>query len=157
MFGSYGLAQSGPNLPQRTALVSATQALHFGDLTVLSNSSGGTVSVDYNGIRSATGSVVLLNMGNAAQQGIFELKICPGRLINITYNNTITLTGSNGGSLLLHVGPANIGASGATFLSNKGCDDTHYITVGGTLDVSSVSSNPAGLYTGTFSLTFVQQ
>ncbi len=151
------LAQSGPELPQRTAVVRSTQSLNFGDMTVLSGSSGGTVSVDYNGVRTTTGSVIMLNLGNSAQQAIFEVKICPGRMVNITYPATTVLTGNNGGSMLLHLGPTNIGASGSTFISNKGCDDIHLIRVGGTLDVGAIGTNPAGLYSGTFSLTFVQQ
>jgi hypothetical protein len=137
--------------------VRATQALNFGDMTILSGSSGGTVSVDQNGIRSSTGSVVMLNMGNPVQPAIFEVKICPGRMINVTFPNTTVLTGSNGGSMLLHLGPTSIGGSGSTFISNKGCDDIHLIRVGGTLDVGNIGSNPAGLYSGTFSLTFIQQ
>jgi len=150
-------AQSGPDLPQRTATVNATQTLNFGDMTILSGSSGGTVTVDQNGSRSHTGSVILLNMGNLAQPAIFEVKICPGRMINVTFPTTTVLTGSNGGSMLLNLGPTSIGGSGSTFISNKGCDDIHLIRVGGTLNVGSIGSNPAGLYSGTFSLTFVQQ
>lgn len=151
------VAQSGPDLPQRNAVVRATQVLNFGDMTILSGSSGGTVTVDYNGVRTATGSVVLLNLGNPVQQAIFEVKICPGRLVNVTFPSTTVLNGSNGGSMLLHLGPTNIGGSGSTFISNKGCDDLHFIRVGGTIDVGAMGANPAGLYSGTFNLTFVQQ
>lgn len=151
------LAQTGPDLPQRTATVRATQKLNFGDMTILSGSSGGTVTVDFNGMRSNTGSVILLNIGNPVQQAIFEVKICPGRMVNVTFPSTAVLTGSNGGSMLLHLGPTSIGGSGSSFVSNKGCDDIHLISVGGTLDVGAIGTNPAGLYTGTFSLTFVQQ
>lgn len=151
------MAQSGPDLPQRTAVVRATQVLNFGDMTILSGSSGGTVTVDFNGVRSATGSVILLNVGNPVQQAIFEVKICPGRMVNVTFPSTTVLSGNNGGSMLLHLGPTNIGGSGSTFISNKGCDDLHYIQVGGTIDVGAIGTNPAGLYSGTFSLTFVQQ
>ena len=150
-------AQLGPDLPQRTATVKATQALNIGDITILSGSSGGTVSVDHNGIRSSTGSVIMLNMGNMVQPAIFEVKICPGRMINVTFPTTTTLYGNNGGSMVLHIGHTSIGGSGSTFISNKGCDDIHLIRVGGTLDVGSIGSNPAGLYSGTFTLTFVQQ
>ncbi|MFZ4582687.1 MAG: DUF4402 domain-containing protein [Paludibacter sp.] len=150
-------AQTGPDLPQRTAVVRATQKLNFGDMTILAGSSGGTITVDYNGLRTHTGSVILLNIGNPVQQAIFEVKICPGRLVNVTFPSTITLTGSNGGSMLLHLGPTSIGASGSSFISNKGCDDLHFVSVGGTLDVGAIGANPAGLYSGTFSLTFVQQ
>ena len=59
--------------------------------------------------------------------------------------------------MLLHLGPTNIGGSGSSFISNKGCDDLHYIRVGGTIDVGAMGANPPGLYSGTFNLTFVQQ
>jgi len=150
-------AQGGPDLPQRTTTVKSTQVLNFGDMTLLSGSSGGTVTVDFNGVRSTTGSVIPLNISNPAQPAIFEVKICPGRMVNLTFPSTAVLNGSNGGSMLLHLGPTNIGGSGSTFLSNKGCDDIHLIRVGGTLDVGNLGTNPAGLYSGTFSLTFVQQ
>jgi len=150
-------AQSGPDLPQRTATVRSTQALNFGDITIFSGSSGGTVTVNQDGSRSYTGSVVPVNLGQLVQPAIFELKVCPGRMINVTYPTTTVLTGSNGGSMILNLGPTSIGASGSTFISNKGCDDIHLIRVGGTLTVGNIGSNPAGLYSGTFSLTFVQQ
>lgn len=150
-------AQSAPPLPQRTVSVRSTQALNFGDFSLTSASSIGSVIVDFNGVRSATGSVLLLHIGNPAQQAIFEVKICPGRILSLTYPSTITLSGSNGGSMLLHIGPTNLGGSGSTFLSNKGCDDLHFIRVGGKIDVTSMPANPAGLYSGTFSLTFIQQ
>ena len=66
--------QNAPDLPQRTGTISATQSLHFGDLTIISGSAGGTVKVDYNGLRTSTGSVVLLNLGNTARQAIFEFE-----------------------------------------------------------------------------------
>lgn len=150
-------AQSGPDLPQRTATVRATQALNFGDITILSGSSGGTVTVNSNGSRSVTGSVLMINMGNPVQPAIFEVKICPGRMINVTFPTSVVLTGTNGGSMILNLGPTNIGGSGSTFISNKGCNDIHLIQVGGTLNVGSIGSNPGGLYSGNFSLTFVQQ
>lgn len=163
---SYSLMLTGqnqaPDLPLRSATLSAVQELNFGDLTIKSGSSGGTVSVDYNGTRSATGDIVLLNMGNIAQQAIFEYKLCPGRTVSVTYPTTIIMTGVNGGTLTLHVGPIRIGSTiinfgSGIFTSNKGCDDLHLIYAGGTIDVNSISANPSGSYTGSFQLTFNQQ
>jgi hypothetical protein len=145
-----------PGLPLRAATVTATQSLSFGDLTLLSGSAGGTATVDYTGSRSKTGSVLLLNLGTPVQPAIFELKLCPGRVVVITYPPTITLS-AGGHSMTLHIGPTSVGSSGDSFITNKGCDDTHLISVGGTLDIGSISANPSGLYTGSFDLTFVQQ
>lgn len=150
-------AQSPPPLPNRSGTLTVTQTMHFGDLTLKTPSSNGSVTVDYNGTRTSSGDVILLNMGNTPRPAIFEFKLCPGRTVTINYSASTTLTGSNGGSILLHIGPTNIGTSGATFTSNKGCDDAHLIYVGGTIDINAISSNPAGLYTGTFSVTFNQE
>lgn len=153
MFGQF----SAPSLPQRTGTIMATQALHFGDITIVSGSSGGTVTVSHSGMRSSTGNVILLNLGSVARQAIFEYKLCPGRMVNITYPAFITLTGQNGGTITLQPGPTNFGPSGASFISNKGCDDIHYIHMGGTIDVRGISANPGGLYTGSINITFIQQ
>lgn len=152
------IGQIVPDLPQRSTTVLATQMLHFGDFTLTSNTAGGgTVTVDYMGNRTAGGNVVLLNLGNSAQQASFELKLCPGRRITINYNTNVTLNGSNGGSMSLILGSTNFGGSGSTFTSNKGCNDIHQITIGGELSVSSMSSNPAGEYTGSFNVIFNQE
>jgi hypothetical protein len=156
LLGIRAVGQSAPGLPLRSATVSATQALDFGDFTI-SGTSGGTVTVNAYGSRSATGEITLLNMGSVPAQAIFEFKLCPGRTVTIIYSPTIIMSGSNSGSLTLHVGPTSYGPSGSQFTSNKGCNDIHLISVGGTLDVGSYSANPAGTYTGSFQLTFAQQ
>ena len=158
-------AQDAPTLPQRSGTVSATQTLHFGDLTT--GSSGGTVTMDYSGTRSCTGDITLLSMGSTYQEAIFEFKLCPGRTVAINYSSgNITMEGGNGGTITLKLGEevyihTEAGATeienGGTFTSNSGCDDIHLIHLGGTITVGSTSDNPPGLYTGTFELTFVQQ
>jgi hypothetical protein len=153
----YVQAQQVPDLPQRSGSVAATQMLHFGDLTLTSSSTGGSVVVNPDGTRTAFGDVILLNIGNVAQQAIFEYKLCPGRRVTLSYPPTVTLNGQNGGSILLHIGPTNIGVSGSIFSSNMGCDDTHYIHAGGTIDIGPLVSNPPGLYTGSFNIVFIQE
>ena len=148
---------SQPDLPQRSATVTVTQMLDFGALTIDAGSSGGTATVDYNGVRTKSGSVLLLSMGPTAQQAIYEFKLCPGRVVTLTYPPTVTLTGNNGGSLLLHLENTSLGPSGTIFYSNQGCDDIQHISQGGTIDVGTLSSNPTGTYTGSFAITFVQQ
>lgn len=150
-------AQQVPDLPQRTGSVAATQMLHFGDLTLTASSAGGSVVVNPDGTRMAFGDVILLNIGNVAQQAIFEYKLCPGRRVTLSYPPTVMLNGQNGGSILLHIGPTSLGVSGSVFTSNMGCDDTHYIHAGGTIDIGPIVSNPPGLYTGSFNIVFIQE
>jgi len=146
-----------PSLPQRSFTANPIQTLSFGDISILPGSSGGTVTLDYNGNPSTSGSVVLLNLGGTRQQAIYEFKLCPGRLVTITYPPTVTLTGSNGGSMTLHLGATNLGVSGSSFYTNAGCDNIQRIKQGGELDIGSIVANPQGVYTGTISITFNQQ
>lgn len=146
-----------PSLPQRTFTANPTQDLSFGDISILPGSSGGTVTIDYNGNVSTSGSVVLLNLGGTRQVAVYEFKLCPGRLVTITYPPTVTLTGSNGGSMTLHLGATSVGVSGSNFYTNAGCDNIQRIKQGGVLDVGSIGANPGGIYTGTISITFNQQ
>jgi hypothetical protein len=156
MSGMSAIGQNAPTLPVRSATVSSTQALSFGDFSV-DGTAGGTVTVSWQGVRNRTGEITLLNMGSEVTPAVFEFKLCPGRTINILYSSsTVEMSGSNGGKLYLHVGPTSFGPS-EQFTSNKGCDDFHRVYVGGTLDVGSYSANPGGDYAGSFQLTFVQQ
>ena len=146
-----------PSLPLRTVSVSPVQPLSFGDLTIQPGSSGGTVTVDYHGTRSNTGNVILLNFGGSVRPALYEFKLCPGRSVTITYPSFIFLSGSSGGSIKLNLGPTSVGASGSTFYSNMGCDNLQEIRQGGTIEVGSILSNPPGIYSGSFNITFNQQ
>ena len=114
------------------------------------------VQIDWQGNRSATGEVVLLN-SDSYYPAIFEIQLCQGRNVIITYAPTATLTGSNGGSLILNIGPTEKGGSGASFQVSTDCNFVTRLRVGGTLVVGNNSANPGGNYTGNFSITFNQQ
>jgi hypothetical protein len=148
---------SQPSLPPRSFTVYATQALNFGSFCLNGLSgSGGTVQVDWQGNRSSTGQIILLNT-NTWNPAIFEIQLCAGRNIIITYSPTATLTGSNGGSLTLNIGPTEKGGYGCSFPVNNDCNFVTPIRVGGSLTVGNNSVNPAGNYSGNFSITFNQQ
>ncbi len=139
-----------PDLPQRTITVTAIQLLHFGTFCV--SGSGGTVVVGYDGTRTATGGVSLISASPTAQPAIFEVKICPGRNVVITYDATAILTGSSGGTLTMDIGPTEKGPSGSTFTTTADCNFVTPIRVGGTLHVPAGATS--GTYEGTFSITF---
>jgi hypothetical protein len=151
-------AYSQPGLPSRTVTVHSTQAINFGSFCLVNNgSSGGTVTVDWQGNRTATGQVMLLNSGPAPQAAIFEINLCPGRLVVINYPLSTMLTGSNGGSVKLNIGPTEKGLSGSAFQVNTDCSFITQLRVGGTLIIGSNTANPGGDYSGNFSITFNQQ
>lgn len=143
-----------PPLPQRTLTVSATQPLHFGTFA-LAGPGGGTVTVGYDGTRSSTGQIFLSAKTPSAQPAIFDIKLCQGRNVTITFSPTTVLTGSNGGSLLLALGPTEKGTNGASFTVNNNCDFITILRVGGTLNIPG--NSPPGIYSGSFEITFEQE
>jgi hypothetical protein len=154
VFSSY----SQPGMPSRTVTVHSTQAINFGSFCLVNNgSSGGTVTVDWQGNRTATGQVMLLNSGPAPQAAIFEINLCPGRMVVINYPLTTILSGSNGGSVNMNIGPTEKGVSGTAFQVNTDCSFITQLRVGGTLVIGNNTANPGGDYSGNFSITFNQQ
>jgi hypothetical protein len=128
------------------------QGLIFG--AFFQGSSGGTVILYPDGSRSSTGSLVLANLGYPFSPAIFEVDANPGTLVAIMNGPDVTLTGSNGGSIRLHIGAASSGPHFTTTIAPPG---RTAVMIGGTLTVGSPLANPSGSYSGSFSVTFIQQ
>jgi len=143
-----------PGLPPRTITVKATQGIHFGTFC-LTGGAGGTVTVGYDGSRSSSGSVALLSLAPVSQPAIFEVKLCAGRNISITFQPTIILIGSNGGTMVLDIGPTEKGPNGASFTATSDCNFITPLRVGGTLHVPGTAM--PGMYSGSFDITFDQE
>lgn len=150
LFLCVNVAFAQPDLPQRTVTATPTQAIDFGIFYVVS---AGTITVDWQGVVSTTGGVVSISTATV-RPAIFDIKLCQGRNVTISYDPTTTIT--NGApSLTLNIGPTEKGPSGSTFPVNNDCNFITTLRVGGTLDVPSGS--PPGIYNGSFSMTFTQQ
>ena len=125
------------------------QNLSFG--AFYQGAGGGTVTVNTDLSRVATGQVILLNMGYTFSPAIYRIVGTPGRIISLLNPGNIFLPGSNGGTLRLNLGNSNPASpfvlSSATLLLN----------IGGTLTVGSPASNPPGNYSGSFNITFIQE
>lgn len=144
-------AQNMPFPPPNQMQVYSIQQLSFGSF--FPGNSGGSVIMSPSGMRSSTGSVVLA--GGSYFQAIFEIRLIPGRLIQIQLGPTATLTRSGGGgSMIMAVGPTNRGSS---FVTTGGHPFRNIVNVGGELFVGNISANPAGNYEGLFSITFIQE
>ncbi len=143
-----------PGLPQRSLTVTATQAIHFGTMCI-TGSSGGTVMVGWDGSRASTGSIALLSMAPTAQPAIFEIKICQGRNVIITFSASTILTSSNGGSLVLDIGPTDQGGNHAIFAASNDCNFITLLRVGGVLHIPGTAI--PGTYSGGFAITFNQE
>ncbi len=146
------LSYAQPVLPQRTLTVIPTQAINFGSFCV--SGAGGTVTVGWDGSRSKGGGITFL-AGDMPLPAIFEIKLCEGRSVTLTFAFSSILNGSNGGTLILDMGPTERGGNNAIFPTNNDCNFITPLRVGGTLNVPG-NAIP-GVYTGSFDITFNQE
>ncbi|HTE29596.1 MAG TPA: DUF4402 domain-containing protein, partial [Chryseolinea sp.] len=65
-----------------------------------------------------------------------------------------TLTGSNGGSMMLGIGSSDPASPFSIVNPSPGRTS---INIGGTLTVGNLVANPPGIYTGNFYITFNQE
>jgi hypothetical protein len=144
-------AQEPPPRPI-AVFVNPAQGLIFG--AFFQGPTGGTVNIFPDGSRTVSGSIVQANLGFPFSPAIFEVEANPGTLITIMNGSDITLTGSNGGTLSMHIGASS---TGSPFLATSAPSRRTEVKIGGTLIVGVPVANPAGSYSGTFSVTFIQQ
>lgn len=148
----------GQERPPRPIVVTvrSAQGIQFGTFT--HGPSGGTLSVSHEGIRSATGSVILISQGNFAAPAVFLVEGIRGTLITISPIPDATLTSSSGGHLTMTFDTPNIAASsGSPFILTSDSPAQMEVRIGATLVVGNSGANPAGTYSGNFYVTFNQQ
>ncbi len=143
-----------PFPPPNQLQVYNVQGIEFGSF--FPSSTSGTVTISPDGFR--TSSNVTLT-GGGFTPAIFDVVLIPGRLVSISWGTTTTLTGSQGGSMQMQIGPTDKVATGQTsaeFVTTGGHPFHNQVNFGGTLTVGGVAANPSGSYTGTFYVTFHQ-
>ena len=128
------------------------QNLSFGAFS--HGATGGTVIISNAGMRSVTGDVIPLNLGVVFFNAIFEIDAPAGTIISILNGANATLTGSNGGSVSLHIGNSD---PPSPFITTVTQPARTQVSIGGTLTVGGPVANPPGTYTGTFYITFNQE
>lgn len=139
-------------MPPRPVVFSFIQNLNFGALSP--GLSGGTVTVTPYGVRFATGSVILVGQGYLYFPAIFGLEGNPGTILHLLNGPDVPLTGSNGGTMTLHLGDA---LPSDPIILNVATPDIMQVMVGGTLIVGNPTTNPAGYYNGTFIMMIIQE
>jgi hypothetical protein len=145
-------AQFGPPPPPRKIVVTPTaQGLSFGAFT--HGPAGGTVTVNAAGSRSSGGSVMLLGLGYSFSPALLEIVGNPGTVVTLMNGPDVLLNGSNGGSLLLHLGDSN---PVSPFTLTVPYKVVTQLRIGGTLTVGGPGGNPPGSYSGTFTIIFNQ-
>jgi hypothetical protein len=136
----------------QSATVYTLQNMSFGAFSQGNN--GGTVQISAAGVRTVTGSVVPLNFGVQYGQAIFEIEAPAGTIISIVNGPDATLTGSNGGTMSLHLGNSDPASPFNTTVTPPA---RTRVNIGATLTVGNATVSPPGAYTGTIDISFNYQ
>lgn len=150
-FGQTDPTDSIPDDPGGLS-VYTVQNMSFGAFST--SGAGGSVIISTNGTRSITGAVVPLNLGTSYFQAIFDIDAPIGSIVSILNGSDATLTGSNGGSMLMHIGGSD---PPSPFIIIVNQPARTQVSIAGTLTVGSPAANPPGTYNGTFYITFNQE
>jgi hypothetical protein len=129
--------------------VYTVQNISFGAFSI--GSTGGTVIISNSGARSVTGDVIPLNLGTLFFQSIFDIDAPLGSIVSILNGSDVTLAGSNGGSMSMHIGNSD---PPGPFVITVPQPTRTPVSIGGTLTAGTPVANPPGTYTGTFYITF---
>ena len=135
--------------PPRPVRVTKIQDLSFG--AFYQGGAGGTVTIIWNGTRSAGGTVVLFGVGGSA--AIFNIVANRGTIISFL-KPVSTLTDGSGHSLSLQIDTTN---PASPFVTTNNYPVPTPVNFGGILTIGTPLANPPGSYNGTFDITFVQQ
>jgi hypothetical protein len=149
--GGSAFAQVQPPRPL-SVYVNPAQPLSFG--AFYQGPMGGSVIIYPNGSRSSTGDVVQAGLGYSFSPAMFEVEGLPGTIVSILNGPDVTLTGSNGGSMTLHIGGSD---PASPFILTTSSPARTVVNLGGTLTVGAPAANPPGSYSGTFTVTFIEQ
>lgn len=143
---------AGQEPPPRPLEITVTGAgLSFGAFTL--GAAGGSVTVNASGARTSAGDVILLGLGYPVSAATFDLVANAGTLINLLDPADALL--SNGVyTMTLQLGAAS---PGTTFVINTDPPAATVFSIGGSLLVGNIATNPPGSYTGTFNITFIYE
>lgn len=141
----------GQEPPPRPIAVTANTGLSFGAFS--QGAAGGTVTVPANGVRIATGDVILLNLTPSYSAAIFEVVGNPGTMVSILSWPAGVLSGTPSGSMTLQINTSYP----TPFVINTTPPLSTLLYIGGVITVLNPGSNPPGNYSGTFNITFIQE
>jgi len=142
---------NGQEPPPRPLEITETQQLSFGVFTL--SGAGGTVIIYSDGSRGATGSVIPLTLNPVHATARFELVANPGTIISLMGWPASTLT--NGTQTMSFTIDSALPV--LPYVINTVPPNGTTLNLGGTLTVGNILANPAGSYSGTYNITFVQE
>ena len=151
------VSQENPPIPTDVE-VNPVNVMNFGSF--LADAAGGTLSMDFNSFRTPGAGVMLLDSGNPATAAIFDVYANPGTVLRVSHNSTFSLTGTNGGSINLSLDSFAVNNEefkDGFFITTENSLIPNTVLIGGTLEIGSSEVSPPGSYSGTITVTFIQE
>ena len=154
MIGSFSMiGQENPPIPIDVEVRTA-RFLDFGAFTT--GTGPGSIRIYPDSTPVPTGDVTMIN-GRVVTSALFDVYANPGTIVNIIpASPQFILYGSNGGQMTVNISDVDY-STGSTFITTANADMPNEVYIGGTLNVGNTESNPAGEYSGTIIINFIQE
>ncbi|MDD4922933.1 MAG: DUF4402 domain-containing protein [Bacteroidales bacterium] len=119
---------------------------------------GGTITISADGSRSVSGDILYANLMPYSPV-IFEIEGPVNTYVYIQNGPDVNLkAGKKGGTVTLHLENATPESPFILKNASSGSNTAiQQVSMGGTLIIKDANNSPAGNYSGTFSITFIQQ
>lgn len=112
---------------------------------------GGSIEINKDGIRSSSGSVILLNSDSHASAAIFEIKCPSNTLIHILVDDRIELHNELGETIICEPLPNQ----STHFVSPNNAEEGFMYSVGARLNILDASFESSGKYIGNVNITLI--
>lgn len=113
---------------------------------------GGQLRLNSSGVRTATGTVVPLNLGMPISALHLEIRSNAGTIISVLMSNVQLTHAGGGGSMILSMGDTN---PPSPFVFPNENPNKMDLYIGGNLTVGNAQSLLPGNYSGTLNVTFM--
>lgn len=152
LLGMYVLFLFGVIDSNAQVQVFAHQPASFGSFVV--GQAGGTIRITEDDERIVEGNIILLNQGSEVMPAIFAVEAPLGATVHIQLGPDVMLKGSNGGEGILRM---HYPGNGSSFISTVSPPDRNYISIPVSLILQGGMQSYPGNYSGTMSITVLEE
>jgi len=112
---------------------------------------GGSVVINEEGVRSSSGSVILLNSELQPSPAVFEIRCPSNTMINVIVEETIVMQSATNGIVVCEI----IENRKSSFISPENAENGFLYTVGGQITTSEIQNPTTEKFTGSVSITVI--
>lgn len=136
---------------QEESRISITQLSNLSFGAFYPGQFGGSIEISTNGMRAASGSVILLHSESTASAAVFEIKCPSNTMIHILVDPKIELEDASRGTLICEP----IFTEPTQFISPNNAESGFLYSIGAKLNVQDASVESPGIYSGRFNVIIV--